>query len=703
MHLRAEMPAAPTTARGQMDVRIARKVAARGHLWFSDYRALTTTELSLGGPVVASPPPDAGRGVVDAGLFRRNRSTFRMADDTQATGYSPIPSVTLQAYGPDTKAALVLTGVNRLLRPVADAINAALADVRARIDDECLLVAVTHALLQEAFEAQQAGMVQRALRLSDGVRSRVEAGEGPVRVARIEPGWPHTDVPPRRPDQVALLWSTWDAIVTPGSDLYADRAVSKEGGYLTFGPLDGYEQDQGFTVTGTDSRDEWVAVLREVSESHLVGTTPGLSQSAVWIVRTSDGARAVAVVARERQVELVLARLAPRLVPLRRPASDAPRQVALPHFDAGSWRDSDVLTRRAALLAQYYCVRAAGWLAGMKDLDRRRDRPTCAARYGELARAAEELLDEDDPLRVQLGVQGRGYVLQYDACRGTLDHDAYRRIVADLDRLVELTRTGRYSESQLVEHLQIVLVELGTYRTATGWFSGELADQPGITADLGRLWRTARAFRDQLFDDVDGADRSYLDHDYAGFLVSDPARGPGVAEGIRLLHDEVIPARLRIAHRGGRRRGLRLSRQVLLHGLRVALDTELDTERQRRVWAADALSVADELVADRETAALVDQRPSNHPDGFDNSVLVLLLRIAEGRVAAVTSDLVINDLADRVTQTHQAVARVERYAEGPVGSAGGPVDEMRLLQVRELVRRWQTWCAARSDLSGLRA
>ena len=100
-HLPAEMPAAPTTARGQMDVRIARKVAAltgiagppggsddagRGHLWFSDYRALTTTELSLGGPVVASPPPDAGRGVVDAGLFRRNRSTFRMADDTQATG-----------------------------------------------------------------------------------------------------------------------------------------------------------------------------------------------------------------------------------------------------------------------------------------------------------------------------------------------------------------------------------------------------------------------------------------------------------------------------------------------------------------------------------------------------------------------------------------------------------------------------------------
>ena len=270
-------------------------------------------------------------------------------------------------------------------------------------------------------------------------------------------------------------------------------------------------------------------------------------------------------------------------------------------------------------------MRAAGWLAGMKDLDRRRDRPTCAARYGELARAAEELLDEDDPLRAQLGVQGRGYVLQYDACRGTLDHDAYRRIVADLDRLVELTRTGRYSESQLVEHLQIVLVELGTYRTATGWFSGELADQPGITADLGRLWRTARAF-------VTSRSTTWTAPTGATSTTTTPGSWCPILLGGRVWrrvsaccttksyrHDCGSPT-------GGCRRGLRLSRQVLLHGLRVALDTELDTERQRRVWAADALSVADELVADRETAALVDQRPSNHPDGFDNSVLVLLLR-----------------------------------------------------------------------------
>ena len=87
---------------------------------------------------------------------------------------------------------------------------------------------------------------------------------------------------------------------------------------------------------------------------------------------------------------------------------------------------------------------------------------TCATRYAELASAAEELLDPDDPLRLQLCTHSRGYVLQYDACRGSVDHATYRRIVDDLDRLVGLARAGRYLEPQLVEHLQIVLVGLGT-------------------------------------------------------------------------------------------------------------------------------------------------------------------------------------------------------------------------------------------------
>lgn len=710
MHLQAGMPDVPAAARGRMDVRIARKVAAltgiagppdasddagRGRSWFADYRLLTTTELSLGGPVVADLPTEIGE-VVDAGLYERVGSSFRVADGSGVGGPAPIPSVTLQEYGPDTKAALVLTGANRILRPVADAITAALDDLRTRIDDECLLVAVAQALLQEAYEAQpvlilqgiQAGLVQRALRLSDSVRSRVEHGPRPVRVARVEYGRPE---PPRRhePDQVELLRDAWAVIVgqPPDAD---DRASGP--GRLAFRPPAGYEQDSGLALSGSpDSHDGWVALLREVSESYLVGTTSGPPPGSVWVIRTAERAHAVAVVARERQIELMLARLAPRLLPWR--DVDGPRRVALPAFDPERWTSADLMVRRAVLLAQYYVVRGAGWLAGMKDLNRRRDRALCATRYGELADAADRLLVADDPLRLQLYVQGHGYVLQYNACRGRLDHATYRRIVRCLDQLVELTQYGRYPEPQLVEHLQILLVQLGTYRTATAWFTPEADAHREITADLGRFWRVAREIRDFVLEGVTSADRSYLDHDHAGFLVTDPARGPDVVRGIRILLDEVIPAREAIAGREGRSRGLRLSRQVLLHGLRNALEAGLGSVEVRCEWAAEAWRVAGWLETDRDTASLVEQRRPDRFDGFDNSVLILLLRVAEGRVAALTSGLINDQMAERIADTNRAIERVERYARGPAAVEGDPVDELRRRQVRELGERWRAWRA----------
>jgi len=706
MHLRASMPEVPVVTRGHMDVRIARKIAAltgiaggpedsddagRGQAWFSDYRALTTTELSLGGPVISGRHPRAG--TVEAGQFRRVRSSFSpVHGGAQA---EPLPSVTLQDYGPDTQAALVLTGVNRVLLPLAKVVTEVLTDLRRRVDDECLLLAVTQALLQEVFEAQpllvqhgvQAARVQRALSLSDGVASRIDTGAGPVPLSRIEHGWSPSDTARRRPDQLSLLWDAWNAVVGDGEG-------GKGGAHIAFRPLSGYEQDHRFFVTsGPDARDEWVAILREVSEAHLIGAVPGLPQTAVLVLRDAERARDVAVLARERQIELMLARLAPRLVPMR--PTYSPRQITLPVFDEDHWRDADVTTRRAALLAQYYCLRAAGWLAGMTELDRRRDRRTCAARYAELARAAEDLLDSDDPLRVELGVQGRTYVLQYEACRGRLDPDAYRRVVGDLDLLVAFCRAGRYPEPQLVEHLQIVLVQLGTYRSGAERFGTD--DPAAVTDDLRRLWRTARSVSDHLRggeDGADGADLSHLGHDYAGFLVNDPERGPDLVEGIRILLDEVLPARRRIADHEGRSRGLRLTRQVLLRALRSGLEAATAPEETRREWAATAIAVADDLEADRDTAALIAQRTHADPDGFDNSVLILLLRIAEGLVPALTSGLLPEPSTGRILTTDRVVARMQRYAAGPAGTAvddDGAVDTLRVLQIHELAGCWWTW------------
>src|SRR5882724_7323640 len=104
MHLAAQMPPAKIGSRGLMELRIARKIAAlsgipgdphssddagRGRSWLVDYRELTTTEITLGGPVI--PHGDTP----DGGLFHRPERggrRFRHVDG-DAVDYAPIPNV----------------------------------------------------------------------------------------------------------------------------------------------------------------------------------------------------------------------------------------------------------------------------------------------------------------------------------------------------------------------------------------------------------------------------------------------------------------------------------------------------------------------------------------------------------------------------------------------------------------------------------
>lgn len=153
-----------------------------------------------------------------------------------------------------------------------------------------------------------------------------------------------------------------------------------------------------------------------------------------------------------------------------------------------------------------------------------------------------------------------------------------------------------------------------------------------------------------------------------------------------------------MARREGRARGLRLSRQVLLRALRIGLEAELGTDEVRRRWATTALRVATALEADNDAAALVAQRDPDRHDGFDNSVLILLLRIAEGRVAALSSGFVPDPITDQVIDTDRAVERAARYATGLGGAltTGTDVDELRVLQVRDLGERWRNWKSSRA-------
>ncbi|MBA2309895.1 MAG: hypothetical protein H0W01_11545, partial [Pseudonocardiales bacterium] len=150
-----------------MELRIARKIAAlsgipgppdgsddagRGRTWVSDYQFLTLTELTLGAPL----RDPARAGTADGGVFVRDGRRFRYEDldPDEEVDYAPIPNATLGEYGPGTKAALVLTGVNKVLEPLTAAVTEALADIRTQVDAPILLVAVGQCLLQEIFAAQ---------------------------------------------------------------------------------------------------------------------------------------------------------------------------------------------------------------------------------------------------------------------------------------------------------------------------------------------------------------------------------------------------------------------------------------------------------------------------------------------------------------------------------------------------------------------
>lgn len=720
VHLVADMPAARMASRGLMDLRVARKVAALtgvagpadgsedaggGQAWLADHRLLTMTELILGAPVRGTPPR---AGVTDNGAFVRDGRRFAPAPDT-AVEYQPIPNVALSRYGPDTKAALVLTGANRVLEPVTDAVQHAMAHILGHTDDPLLVLAVAQCLLQEVFQAQpvlvlnaiQAGLIQRALMLSAAV-TEADPG-GPRSLARVEFGW--QDEPESPPEDVDLTARLWDSLVAPGTlfdSLGQQLSPAGSTPYLRPRPLSEFEQDGLHGSTGdAEARRRLVVQLRDSSEAQLAHSAPGTARCRLWVRRPSGRNPYVdVVVPRQRQIEVMLATLAHRLVdglPSHPHAEVHP--LRLPELDPARWRRESLLRRRAVLLAHYYAIRAAGWLAGMTALDRRRDRGSCARQCGALVEAARDLLDEDDPLRTQLSVFGLGYLLRYEVTRGGTA-GFYPELADAVDRMIERAGHDGPGRAAVLEQLEMVLYDLNSARRAAAWHHLEQPRPAALTADMRRWWATARELRDQLIDDE--RERTYLDHDYAAFLIesADPAE---VLAGLELLR-EVTPERERAARREGRWSSLRVAYRSYLRGLATALDERLDERTtgspdpvRAADWARQAVQIADRVREHPETDTYLRRRADTGPGGpavaLDLAVFALLLDLAAARVAAVLSGGLDPDerhraevgAEDAVREVNAYLAAVRRGDDSPESLA---TLRMPLAQAEALTRHW---------------
>ncbi|MFG1926561.1 hypothetical protein [Cryptosporangium sp. NPDC048952] len=194
--------------------------------WVSDFRRITLAEIARGAPFPSreqqsaldaqnrDDPQAMKAGTYGAGWALRDRAVWTPNRAQTPTG---LANATVNRFGPDTKAAVVLAGANRLFETATAAIEDVCRRSRDAAVDPAIRMAMWAGMIVETYRAQpalvsaalQARAIQRALLLSwsDRMDSR-----GLADGARSEPEEPEpyagpTDADPdsNQPDQFNLL------------------------------------------------------------------------------------------------------------------------------------------------------------------------------------------------------------------------------------------------------------------------------------------------------------------------------------------------------------------------------------------------------------------------------------------------------------------------------------------------------------------
>lgn len=522
MFLRVPMPPVPAM-RGEARnrARIGRKVAAlfgiaggpsdsdagAGRAWLASYSELTLNELLLGGPQRMK----VGHAhVIDTGVFGSAAHGVRAtpaADVGTALNLGPIGNEAIspalvRGYGPDPKAAVTLTGVNEVLRPLTGALIGVLT--RLAFPDARLLMGTAAMLLGEAFRSQpllilagvQARRIQRAHRLEDLVAVVAEppSERAPWRCSRVDLPWhraqgadpdsPYALAPKvntlqsgtsgllaapeedrLRPFRLDLVDAVWSALTVeaPARDsqhpAHLARLVPVTVGTGRFNqPRDASQI--------SFARDRALAMLTTATEEVLFGLGDGIGGTQVVLQRREDGdfvADAAIFGARAARVfvDVVLGAYI-HSAPLARRHIASP----VPRFDPAQWRAAPPLVQRVALWAHHCAERFVVSGAWAEYEPRSRSFPDRVGQRVLLADTAAELLGVDDPLAVELRVYAAYY--QLEAARRELGSRRATRTLREridgycdaMEAVLRLQRLGRISDSHVVEALQPTLVHL---------------------------------------------------------------------------------------------------------------------------------------------------------------------------------------------------------------------------------------------------
>jgi hypothetical protein len=526
-------------------VRLARKVGPLfgvrwehepfGRTWVCDFATVTLAEIARGAPMPpkeeqarldAVEPPRRGAGTADAwGLVGRAVWT-----PGKLVAPTTLANATLNRFGPDTKAAVVLTAANRLLEDATSAVTTVCEHLVRQGTSRPLALAVWAGLTLEVFRGQpalvvaavQARAVQRSLTTRWG--SQVVVGDLRSTAARCEIGARAVDegTDPWQPVRFSLIDDTLQVLLG-GSD------------------GDG-------NAVGSDRRDDiagaWCRRLLQMGR-------PGSGM--VWLSET-DGHRVA------YSYQRVNAMVAPFVAEvLDDSATDV--DAALP-----AWPDKTQLDRLSTAAVRAHAIAAHVASSYLRYADRAvheapAPRHRSRAYVEEAATATLGRLGRDDPAAILLA----GY-LEYLHLLDSIQEPAAEDIVGE--QVQAMVTAQQHTSTALREGLidpgaASYLLELGN--VALDRAREHLHDATNVDRSLARFWREAvraRGMNADPYIQLDELSGSQIFHlaNYAEYLskrssTADLRRSLQILAAVSEVRDRVVahePAGLLSKHVAGR-------------------------------------------------------------------------------------------------------------------------------------------------------
>jgi hypothetical protein len=685
--LPAVVPEIPENRAEVAAARLARKIAPLfgvpwpdgpfgARTWVCDYAKITLSEIARGAPLPTR--AEAAR------LGDLREGDWQLVDRIGVAGRrTPMPNeianATLNRFGPDTRAAVVLTAVNRLLAPVCDALVCALSLLvdgsGARLPDR-LRLAAWAGLVVEVFRSQPAllaaGIHARAIQaeLVQSWQLPLAVGLDALPLTRCEVG------PTAPPASATARPCTLDVAEHTLAALQWDGAPPGEvrSGEVRSGEVE--DDETPAELSGRLRAAETVDLLLR----RLLAAGTSADASYLWLSEREAGQLAVeALLPPTDLVDRFVRQCTRSRVPTG-PDPEPPEVLpAVP--TAEQLAALPVLARRALLIALVTVLRHIQNSPQGRERSRHNIVPVLAG----IARLADEVLAPDDPVACLTACRVADMTVQ--TLRADLRNDLrgpVRDLLAGLDRCADLLRRGLLDRGAAAEVISSACVELNVLRRTNAQRPGAGLPTPDeLDQRLRRSWRT---YHEAL--------------EIPPFVAGSPARLPGlvgyhlqnfaaylagsadeaeVGEAVELFTTVVIPAREEFCTRSGHFPPLRHTLQVASRAttrLAEAARDRGDIAEATR-WAGVGRGWVLRALADDDTRLLIStERPTESACRFALlAAPALVLAVELGAEGASRAD---------VAQAAQLVELAQRWE---LHAVGGGAQHARHQEVVALVER----------------